>query len=140
MDHLTIFERKRCMAKIKGKDTTPEMTVRKLLHRMGYRYRLHRKDLPGKPDIVFGPRKKVIFVNGCFWHKHSCRRGIREPKTNTEFWKSKREGNAERDRKNYEALKSLGWKYLIIWECTIKKKNIEGLSKKLVEFLDDCSL
>ena len=88
--------RSRTMRAVKGRDTKPEMAVRRLLHRMGYRYRLHRKELPGRPDIVFGSRRKVIFVHGCFWHGHSCKRGNRLPKTNAEYWQTKIARNVER--------------------------------------------
>ena len=89
-------QRSRTMRAVKFRDTEPELTVRRLLHRMGYRFRLQRKDLPGKPDIVFGPRRKVIFVHGCFWHGHSCKRGSRMPKTNVEYWETKITRNVER--------------------------------------------
>ena len=97
------------MRAVKGRDTKPEMTVRRLLHRMGYRYRLHRKDLPGKPDIVFGPRRKVIFVHGCFWHGHSCKRGSRVPKSNAEYWKEKIARNIERHSDQLDELTADGW-------------------------------
>jgi DNA mismatch endonuclease, patch repair protein len=108
------------MSQVRGQDTTPEIKVRSMTHRLGYRFRLHRKDLPGNPDLVFPSRKKVIFVHGCFWHGHNCSRGGRIPKTNTEYWSEKLSKNIERDRKNQEALRSLGWEILIIWECDLK--------------------
>lgn len=107
------------MSRIKGKDTKPELIVRSLLHRLGYRFRLHRKNLPGKPDIVFPSRKKVIFVHGCFWHKHKCQY-FKWPKTNAEFWRKKIEGNVCRDKKNVISLIASDWISLIIWECTFK--------------------
>lgn len=106
----------------KGKDTKPEMIVRRLVHSMGYRYRLHRKDLPGKPDLVFGQRKRAIFVHGCFWHQHSALdcKGARIPGSRVDYWKPKLEGNMARDKRNAEALSALGWKILTIWECELK--------------------
>lgn len=101
---------------------------------MGYRFRLHRKDLPGKPDLVFPKYKKALFVNGCFWHGHSCPRG-KLPETNAEFWQKKITGNMERDKRNVEELKVLGWEVITIWQCEIKKKNIEHLKKKINNFL-----
>ncbi|MCY3879284.1 MAG: very short patch repair endonuclease [Rhodobacteraceae bacterium] len=127
-------ERSRNMRAIKGRDTKPEMRVRRLLHSMGYRYRLHRKDLPGKPDIVFGPRRKVIFVHGCFWHGHSCKAGQRIPKTNTEFWSNKIEANIERDRRQLEALSQAGWTALMLWECELR--DADALRDRLTAFLD----
>jgi DNA mismatch endonuclease (patch repair protein) len=112
------------MSRIRGKDTKPEMVVRRLVHAMGYRYRLHQKDLPGKPDLVFPCLKKVIFVHGCFWHVHNCRYGRVKPATNAKFWESKRNGNKERDTKNKKRLKHLGWQALVIWECQVARKDI----------------
>jgi len=105
------------MSRIRGKDTKPELIVRSLVHQMGFRFRLHRKDLPGKPDLVLPRHHKVIFVHGCFWHMHRCRYGRVVPKTNTEFWQTKRTGNVERDRRNLIALRKAGWQSLVIWEC-----------------------
>ncbi len=122
------------MSCIKGKDTKPETVVRKWLWQSGYRYRLHYRDLPGKPDIVFPSRKKVIFINGCFWHKHECNY-FRWPKSNPEFWKRKIEGNVIRDSENYLKLINNGWEYLIIWECETKEKNLQQLWEKIQSFL-----
>jgi DNA mismatch endonuclease (patch repair protein) len=122
-DVLTPEQRKRCMSRIRGKDTKPEMVVRRLVHAMGYRYRLHQKDLPGKPDLVFPCLKKVIFVHGCFWHVHNCRYGRVKPATNAEFWESKRSGNRERDARNRRHLTQLGWQALVIWECQVARKD-----------------
>ena len=119
-DKITPQQRSALMSRIRSKDTGPEMTIRQLIYSMGYRYRLHTKDLPGKPDLVFRPKKKVIFVHGCFWHGHNCSRGGRIPKANTEYWSNKLSRNIERDRRNQEALLSLGWEILIIWECDLK--------------------
>jgi len=122
------------MSRIMGKNTLPEGIIRKILWRNGYRYRLHRKDLPGKPDIVFPGRMKAIFVNGCFWHMHGCRY-FKWPKTNAEFWKTKIKGNAARDRKNYKSLSVAGWGYLVIWECETKAKSRQRLLVKIERFL-----
>jgi len=113
--------RSRMMSGIKGKNTRPEMIVRRALHKAGYRYRLHRKDLPGNPDIVLPKYKTVIFVHGCFWHHHDCK-NFKWPKTREEFWRAKIEGNVERDRKAYAALEALGWKVIVIWECETREK------------------
>lgn len=123
------------MSRIKGKNTKPEMIVRQWLWRNGLGYRLHRNDLPGKPDIVFAGRKKVIFVNGCFWHKHNCKY-FKWPKSNTEFWRQKIEGNVRRDADNFAALTAGGWGYMVIWECDIKEKNLEPLWERIKEFLN----
>jgi len=121
------------MSQILCKNTKPEMLVRSLVHRMGYRYALHRKDLPGKPDLVLVKHRKVIFVHGCFWHMHRCRYGSIVPKTNKKFWKTKRQGNVERDKRNLRKLRKEGWKVLVIWECQIR--NTEKLINKLEKFL-----
>lgn len=111
------------MSAIKGRDTKPEIIVRRLVHGMGFRYRLNLKDLPGKPDLVFTRLKKIIFVHGCFWHMHRCRYGRVVPATNAEFWRNKREGNVERDKRKQKELRSLGWEILVVWECqTILEK------------------
>lgn len=115
-------ERSRIMRAVKARDTAPEMTVRRLVHSMGYRYRLHRKDLPGKPDLTFQSRRKVIFVHGCFWHGHDCKRGARIPKTNREYWETKIARNRERDSQNYKAFGLAGWEVLVVWECQLNEK------------------
>ncbi len=111
------------MAAIRGKDTKPEMTVRKFLHRRGFRYRLHVKDLPGKPDIVIPKFRTVVFVHGCFWHRHKGCKNAVLPKTNPDFWEKKLKGNVKRDRKNLEALRNMGWRIVVVWECAMKGKN-----------------
>ena len=121
------------MSQIKCKNTKPEMIVRSLVHRMGYRYSLHRKDLPGKPDLVLTRHSKIIFVHGCFWHMHNCRYGRVKPKTRAKFWQKNRQGNVERDRKNLRQLRKDGFKVLVIWEC--QTRNIDTLTKKLSKFL-----
>jgi DNA mismatch endonuclease (patch repair protein) len=124
------------MSKITGKNTKPEIIIRKIAHSLGYRFRLHKKDLPGKPDIVFPKYKKVIFVNGCFWHGHkNCNRS-KLPTTNKKFWKEKIEGNKKKDQSNYYQIKKIGWDYLIVWQCVIKISNRNKLEKKIQKFLD----
>lgn len=123
------------MSRIKGKDTKPEKIIRSLLHQMGYRFRLHRPDLPGNPDIVLPKYKKVIFVHGCFWHGHkNCMRAKR-PKTNEKFWNEKLSKNIKRDKKYPKELKKLGWRTLVVWQCEIKDKGL--LMNKLRDFLEN---
>lgn len=132
-DKFTPEQRSRVMARVKGYNTGPEMLVRRMLHRLGYRFRLHRKDLPGSPDIVLPRHKKVIFVHGCFWHGHKgCHRAAR-PSTNTEFWNRKIDGNISRDRKSKRLLQAMGWRVLIVWQC--KTKDAEYLLQYLASFL-----
>lgn len=122
------------MRAVKSENTKPELFVRYLLHRLGYRYRLHRKDLPGKPDLTFAGRRRVIFVHGCFWHGHNCKRGVRVPKQNRDYWENKVTRNRRRDMMNLDALQQLRWKALVVWECELA--NSAALSDKLVSFLD----
>ena len=126
--------RSRNMAAIKSKNTKPEIKVRQLLHSMGYRFRLHMKDLPGNPDIVLKKYKTVIYVNGCFWHRHPNCKYTSTPKTRTSFWSQKFQSNVERDNKNYIKIKNLGWKYIVVWECELKNKS--DLVEKLKFSLD----
>ncbi|WP_236558718.1 very short patch repair endonuclease [Arthrobacter sp. 9V] len=121
------------MAKIRSKNTKPELVLRSLLHGEGFRYRLHGRQLPGKPDLVFQSRKKVIFVNGCFWHGHDCHVGKRLPKSNTEFWQAKRLRNQERDREQRLELVASNWSYLDVWECEILAD--ANLLKRVTGFL-----
>lgn len=135
MDKLSQERRSANMARIRSKDMKPELIVRRLVHSLGYRYRLHRSDLPGKPDLVFGPRKKVIFVHGCFWHQHpdpTCLDG-RAPKSNLAYWKPKLKRNIKRDRQHTLALHDAGWDTLIIWEC--ETRDVESLRHRLIKFL-----
>ncbi|MGD0870176.1 MAG: very short patch repair endonuclease [Bryobacteraceae bacterium] len=125
--------RRRTMQAVKSKDTGPEMFVRRMLHASGFRYRLHRRDLPGCPDIVFPGRQKVIFVHGCFWHGHGCARGARMPKANAEYWSSKIGRNQARDAKILAQLRSDGWKVLTVWECELSRRD---LFRRLAEFLE----
>ena len=120
------------MRAVGRKNTRPEMIVRRLVHSLGYRFRLHGTDLPGKPDMVFPARRKVVFVHGCFWHGHNCRRGAR-PASNTSYWHPKLARNAERDQAQLEALRERGWEPLVIWECATK--DLEGLANELKRFL-----
>lgn len=133
MDRLTQEKRSALMRNVKGKHTTPELAVRSMLHRMGFRFRLHRKDLPGKPDIVFPSRKKIVFVNGCFWHGHDCRYG-RLPKSKPDFWEPKIEGNRARDARNIESLRNLGWDVLTVWQC--ETPDPASLERSLISFMD----
>lgn len=121
------------MSRIRSKNTKPEMIVRRILHKNGFRYRLHDKELPGHPDIVFKSRKKVIFVNGCFWHRHNCRRGGYIPKTNTEYWVEKFRRNKNNMDSNLKRLKEMGWESMTVWECQLSDE--EKVKKALIEFL-----
>jgi len=135
-DKISKKARSRNMAAIRGKDTKPEIAVRRLAHGMGYRYRLHRKDLPGSPDLVFPSRLKVIFVHGCFWHRHHlCKDGRWEPKSRVEFWQEKFAKNKKRDQRNRRDLRKLGWEYLVLWECQIEGWDQQRLETRIVNFL-----
>lgn len=133
MDRHTPEQRRRNMSAVKGKDTKPEILVRKWLHAAGYRFRLHVKDLPGKPDIVLPKYKTVIFVNGCFWHQHAGCKHASIPTSNIDFWVKKLTSNIERDKKNYQELKKAGWTVTVIWECEVKSvlNTPEGIAKIL---------
>ena len=119
-DTFSAKKRSEIMRAVKGRDTKPEIALRKKLFSLGLRYRLNVKDLPGKPDLVFPKHKTVVFVHGCFWHGHSCKRGNRQPKQNADYWKDKITRNKARDQKNAAALKKLGWRVITVWECEIK--------------------
>ncbi|MFG1225674.1 very short patch repair endonuclease [Xanthobacter wiegelii] len=136
-DTLTPAQRSERMSRIRGVNTRPEMIVRRLIHKMGFRFRLHRKDLPGCPDLVFPRLHKVVFVHGCFWHRHSdpaCRLA-RLPKSRLEFWLPKLEANQARDARNQTALTDAGWQVLVVWECELRDK--EQLENKIREFLKE---
>lgn len=123
------------MARVRGKDSGPEWVVRRLLHSMGWRYRLHARDLPGRPDIVVRSRRRAIFVHGCFWHRHEgCRRATM-PATRTEFWAAKFAANVERDRRVFEALRTAGWSVLVVWECELRDR--DALAARLDAFMRD---
>ena len=119
MDRISKEARSENMRRIAGKDTSPELAVRRLVHSLGYRYRLHRQDLPGRPDMVFPSRRKVILVHGCFWHQHEKCGGARTPKSNKDYWEQKLRGNRQRDIENRSKLSALGWDSLVIWECSV---------------------
>ena len=136
MDVHSSSQRSFNMSQIKGKNTKPERIVRQWLWQNGYRYRPHRKALPGKPDIVFAGLRKIIFVNGCFWHKHNCNY-FKWPKSNTEFWRQKIEANVRRDADNYISLNTTGWDYMVVWECEIKERNLEPLWERIKAFLNE---
>ena len=124
------------MRKVRSKNTTPELRLRKLLYGMGYRgYRVHYDKLPGKPDIVFVGKKRVIFVHGCFWHGHDCKAGNNVPKSNLEYWTGKLSRNKARDKRNMRELKKAGWVVHVIWECELKEES--AIKRKLREFLRD---
>jgi DNA mismatch endonuclease (patch repair protein) len=135
VDKLSPEHRGWLMSRVKSKDTSPELAVRRLVFGMGYRYRLHDRRLPGKPDLVFSRRRKVVFVNGCFWHGHKGCRYAGLPKTRTEFWEEKIEKNMARDRANIALLRQNGWKVLTVWQCELK--TIDTLAKKLYEFFEN---
>lgn len=121
------------MRSIKAKDTQPELVVRRMLREAGFPgYRLHRRDLPGRPDIVYAGRRKLIFVHGCFWHGHECREGSRKPKTRVDYWHPKIDGNRSRDLRNLQRLRDAGWRVEVIWECEIAQP---GLQKRLAAFM-----
>jgi DNA mismatch endonuclease (patch repair protein) len=132
MDNRSADSRSRLMARVRSKNTKPEIEVRSLLHKLGYRFRLHRKELPGKPDIVFKRRRKAIFVHGCFWHGHGCRIG-KLPKSNLEFWQDKIERNRKRDAEKRSELEKLGWSIDEVWQCEIKDN--QKLTERLQKFL-----
>ena len=134
MDRITKAQRSAVMARVKGKDTSPELFVRHIVTKMGYRYRLHRRDLPGTPDLVFPGLRKVIFIHGCFWHAHQCRHGRRIPKTNHEYWVRKRRRNAARDRAAARKLTTMGWDVLVLWECELASQS--AVTERLGGFLN----
>jgi len=121
------------MSRVRGKNTVPEMIVRRLVFSMGYRYRLHDAALPGKPDLVFPSRRKVIFVHGCFWHGHTCRAGQNRPASNLAYWSTKLDKNQARDQDNQKRLKATGWDSLVVWECELR--DAERMVKRLSAFL-----
>ena len=132
-DRLTTERRSENMRRIRAKDTTPEMVVRRLLHRLGYRYRLHAKDLPGKPDLVFPSRRAIVMVHGCFWHGHKGCRESRMPASNRDYWVEKLEKNYARDRNHLRALHRLGWRVIVVWEC--QTEDPTRLAPRLIRFL-----
>lgn len=136
-DTLTKSARSERMSRVRGRDTAPEMIVRRLLHGLGFRYRLHDRRLPGTPDLVFRSRRKAIFVHGCFWHRHpnsNCKLA-RLPKSKLDFWRPKLEGNRERDLRHQSELDALGWRWMVVWECELGQR--EQLTNKLLSFLQE---
>lgn len=133
MDTLSKKERSKRMSLVRCKDTKPEMKVRRLVHRMGHRYRLHKAGLPGKPDLSFARKRKAIFVHGCFWHRHEGCKWARLPKSRQDFWRPKLEGNKQRDIRNQKALRKMGWEFLIIWEC--ETGDLNSLKRRIHSFL-----
>lgn len=134
VDTVSPETRSRIMATVKSKNMRPEMEIRRLLHSLGYRYRLHRSDLPGRPDLVFPARRKVVFVNGCFWHNHAGCSRVRIPDTNRDYWLSKLEGNGARDKRNIALLKTDGWDVTTVWECGLE--DVATTTNQLVTFLE----
>lgn len=134
MDTLSPAARSERMRRVRGKDTRAELHVRRLVHGLGYRFRKYASDLPGRPDMVFRGRRKVIFVHGCFWHRHDCPFGNRLPKSHLEFWEPKLAANRHRDERQLGELTTLGWKSLIVWEC--EAKDDAALARRLTAFLD----
>lgn len=133
-DVLTPAQRRACMAAVRATNTRPEMAVRRLAHSLGFRYALHKKKLPGRPDLAFVSRRRVVFVHGCFWHGHSCVRGARVPASNRVYWTKKITRNKQRDHAALLALRKLGWRVLILWECELKDREV--LAKRLRRFLE----
>lgn len=134
MDTVSSERRSAMMSRIRGRDTKPEMAVRREAHRLGFRFRLHRRDLPGTPDLVFPGRHKVVFVHGCYWHRHQGCRFAYQPKSNAEFWNAKFAGNVVRDMRVMQELKQMGWSVLTIWEC--ETDSTDDLGRKLTGYLD----
>lgn len=134
MDRIDKKRRSWNMGRIKGRDTAPEVQVRSILHRAGYRFRLHRKDLPGRPDIVLSKHQTVVFVHGCFWHRHRGCPNCSTPKSNAEFWEAKFSGNIKRDKQNIAKLEKSGWHVIVVWECELR--DLEHLEKRLLTFFD----
>ena len=132
-DRLTPAQRSAQMRRIRKKDTKPELLVRRITHALGYRFRLHRSDLPGSPDLVFPSQRKLVFVHGCFWHQHPGCRLNRQPKSRTDYWGPKLARNVERDRLVLQELEQLGWKVLVLWEC--ETKDVEATRLALTSFL-----
>lgn len=134
MDTLTPEQRSERMSRVRSKDSKPELAVRRLIHGLGYRYRLHRRDLPGTPDLVFAGLKRVIFVHGCFWHQHPGCKNARMPKSRQEFWGTKLGANVTRDERDLRALRKLGWQTMVVWECEVS--DIARLTRRITGFLN----
>ena len=134
MDTVTRERRSEIMSRVRARGTRPEMAVRRLVHGLGYRYRLHGKRLPGRPDLVFAGRRKVIFVHGCFWHRHPGCNLARTPKSRVDFWRTKLDGNRQRDILNERGLRDLGWRSLVVWECELNDLN--SVAERVTHFLE----
>jgi DNA mismatch endonuclease (patch repair protein) len=134
-DQFTPAERSRVMRAVKSGDTTPELVVRRLVHGLGYRYRLHARDVPGQPDLVLPRLGKAIFVHGCFWHRHACDAGQSTPATRCDYWLAKFARNVERDRRTLRKLRRLGWSVLVVWECQTRVARRAALERRLARFL-----
>ena len=132
-DQFSAEERSRIMSRVKSKGTHPEMLMRRALHRLGYRYRLHRPDLPGRPDLALASRRKALFINGCFWHLHSGCGRARIPQSNRDYWTEKLERNRLRDSENVDALQVLGWDVMTVWECELR--DLEAVVDRVASFL-----
>ena len=134
MDTLSKAERSKRMSLVRAKNTKPEQIVRSVIRALGYRFTTHDRSLPGNPDFVFRTQRKVIFVHGCFWHRHGCFNGVRLPKSRREFWASKLESNLRRDRRNHRLINKQGWRYITIWECKMKPSaDLTGRIKRFLE-------
>jgi DNA mismatch endonuclease, patch repair protein len=134
-DQFSPTERSRIMRAVKSGDTTPELIVRRLVHGLGYRFRLQNRALPGSPDLVLPRLGKAIFVHGCFWHRHTCAAGQSMPATRVDYWQAKFDRNVMRDRSNLRKLRRLGWKVLVVWECQTGARKREALQRRLERFL-----
>ena len=134
-DNLTPDQRSYAMSRIRSTNSKPEIVVRRLVHAMGFRFRLHRRDLPGSPDIVLPRHRRAIFVHGCWWHRHSCRYGRPKAKTNADYWNGKLERNVERDRRSLQRLRRAGWRVLVVWEC--QTRDTHRLGRRLTRFLHE---
>ena len=135
-DQFTPAERSRVMRAVKSANTTPELVVRRLVHALGYRYRLHGRDLPGAPDLVLPRLGKAIFVHGCFWHRHRCPAGESTPGTRLDYWQAKFDRNVARDRRNLRKLRRMGWSVLVVWECQTMPARRAALEARLAHFLE----
>jgi len=135
MDVLSPEQRRRCMAAVRSGNTRPEMRLRTSLHALGFRYRLHDGSLPGKPDLVFPGKKIVVFVHGCFWHRHDCKAGRSLPQTRGDFWQKKLADNRNRDVRNLRRIRELSWKVIVVWECQLEGKAMDRTLRRVIEFL-----
>jgi DNA mismatch endonuclease, patch repair protein len=134
-DVFDVEKRRQIMKAVQNRNTTPEKTVRRIIRSLGFGFRQNVRNIPGKPDFVFSRRRKIIFVHGCFWHRHSCRKGRSLPSTNRDFWEPKLTANKKRDSMVRLRLRRLGWKVLVVWECQTAKRNLAPLKKRIAAFL-----